>query len=57
MIIRTSWGFAAFNYLGDRVTEMLPYSNAGAKFVFGDKYIDHIFAMKVSFKEWWLVHP
>ena len=48
LIIRTSWGFSAFDWLGDRVTEMLAYSNVGAAFVFGEKYTDHIFAMKVG---------
>ncbi|KAK7109406.1 hypothetical protein V1264_013453 [Littorina saxatilis] len=46
LIIRTSWGFSSFQWLGDRVTELLGYSNAGAVFVFGEKYTDHIFAMK-----------
>lgn len=30
----------------------LEYSDAGAKFVFGDKYADHFFAFKVR----WLLH-
>ena len=30
------------------MTEMLAYSNYGAEFVFGEKYTDHIFAMKVG---------
>ncbi|XP_076439690.1 solute carrier family 28 member 3-like isoform X2 [Babylonia areolata] len=46
LIIRTSWGYEAFDWLGDRVTELLAYSDKGARFVFGDKYTDHIFAMK-----------
>ncbi|KAH9524811.1 hypothetical protein Btru_027928 [Bulinus truncatus] len=36
IILRTRWGYQTFNWLGDRVTEFLAYSNAGASFVFGD---------------------
>ena len=36
-----------FKWLGDRVTEFLEYTVAGIVFVFGDKYYDHFFAMKV----------
>ncbi|CAL1526427.1 unnamed protein product [Lymnaea stagnalis] len=36
IILKTRWGFETFNWLGDRVTEFLAYSNAGAAFVFGD---------------------
>lgn len=47
IIIRTSWGYDAFDWLGARVTELLAYSNAGAIFVFGDAYEEHFFAFKV----------
>ncbi|XP_025093354.1 solute carrier family 28 member 3-like [Pomacea canaliculata] len=47
LIIRTTWGYDAFQWLGDRVTELLKYSNAGAQFVFGDKYTYHMFAFQV----------
>jgi len=36
LILRTSWGIAAFRWLGDRATEFLHYTVAGAEFVFGD---------------------
>ncbi|CAL1526428.1 unnamed protein product, partial [Lymnaea stagnalis] len=36
IILKTRWGFEAFKWLGDRVTEFLAHSNAGAAFVFGD---------------------
>lgn len=48
VILRTSWGYEAFAYLGDRVTEFLAYTDAGSKFVFGDLYENHFFAFKVS---------
>lgn len=48
LIIRTTWGYDAFQWLGDRVTELLKYSNAGAQFVFGDKYTYHMFAFQVG---------
>lgn len=47
LILRTQWGYEMFKWLGDRVTEFLEYTVAGIVFVFGDKYTDHFFAMKV----------
>lgn len=47
LIIRTQWGYDAFDWLGDRITEWLSYSDAGAVFIFGEKYTDHFFAFKV----------
>jgi concentrative nucleoside transporter, CNT family len=47
IILKTPVGFAAFKFLGDIVTRFLDFSDAGAKFVFGDKFTDHYFAFKV----------
>ncbi|KAL8560386.1 hypothetical protein ACOMHN_006117 [Nucella lapillus] len=47
IILRTTWGYEAFAYLGDRVTEFLAYTDAGSKFVFGALYANHLFAFKV----------
>ncbi|XP_071108417.1 solute carrier family 28 member 3-like [Haliotis cracherodii] len=47
LILKTTWGYGAFEWLGNRMTEVLGYSNTGAKFVFGDSYEDHMFAFKV----------
>ncbi|XP_012939967.1 solute carrier family 28 member 3 [Aplysia californica] len=63
VILKTRWGYEAFKWLGERVTEFLSYSDAGAKFVFGDvaeinllngdtlvvkaAYTIHFFAFKV----------
>ncbi|CAI5786937.1 solute carrier family 28 member 3 [Podarcis lilfordi] len=52
--LRTKIGFDAFNWLGGQVQffsfsfkTFLEYTDAGSKFVFGDKYTDHFFAFKV----------
>lgn len=34
-ILRTNTGFIIFDWLGDRIADLLGYSNEGAKFVFG----------------------
>ncbi|XP_046568406.1 solute carrier family 28 member 3-like isoform X2 [Haliotis rubra] len=47
LILKTAWGYGAFDWLGKRMTEVLGYSNTGAQFVFGDSYEDHMFAFKV----------
>jgi nucleoside permease NupC len=46
IVLRWSAGYAAFQWLGDRVTEFYVYSDAGAQFVFGDNFTDHFFAFK-----------
>ncbi|KAK3578737.1 hypothetical protein CHS0354_010118 [Potamilus streckersoni] len=47
IILRTQWGYDIFKWLGDRVTELLEYTMAGVKFVFGDLWFQHFFAFKV----------
>ena len=47
LILRTSTGRGAFQWLGDRVIEFLAHSDTGARFVFGDNLDDHRFAFKV----------
>ncbi|KAK7110215.1 uncharacterized transporter HI_0519-like [Littorina saxatilis] len=47
LILRTAWGYKAFDYLGARVTDLLAYTDAGSKFVFGNLYTNHFFAFKV----------
>ncbi|XP_062936469.1 solute carrier family 28 member 3 [Cynocephalus volans] len=47
LILRTSPGFIAFNWLGRQVQTFLEYTDAGSSFVFGEKYTDHFFAFKV----------
>uniref|UniRef100_A0A6J0V9N2 Sodium/nucleoside cotransporter n=1 Tax=Pogona vitticeps TaxID=103695 RepID=A0A6J0V9N2_9SAUR len=45
--LRTKVGFDSFSWLGQQVQTFLEYTNAGAEFVFGEKYTDHFFAFKV----------
>jgi len=47
IVIRTAWGFAAFDFLGGLARKFLDFSDAGASFVFGEKFTDHYFAFKV----------
>jgi pyrimidine nucleoside transport protein len=47
VVLRWQAGYAAFQWLGDRVTEFLAYTNAGSQFVFGASYMDHMFAFQV----------
>uniref|UniRef100_A0A8C6QLY9 Sodium/nucleoside cotransporter n=1 Tax=Nannospalax galili TaxID=1026970 RepID=A0A8C6QLY9_NANGA len=47
LILRTKPGFIAFDWLGKQVQTFLGHTNAGAVFVFGEKYTDHFFAFKI----------
>ncbi|MGB3760094.1 MAG: NupC/NupG family nucleoside CNT transporter [Rivularia sp. (in: cyanobacteria)] len=47
LILRTTPGFVVFKFLGDVVSQFLNYSDAGAKFVFGDNFEEHYIAFKV----------
>ncbi|XP_008049134.1 solute carrier family 28 member 3 [Carlito syrichta] len=47
LILRTEPGFIAFDWLGRQVQTFLEYTDAGASFVFGEKYKDHFFAFKI----------
>ncbi|XP_048733363.2 solute carrier family 28 member 3-like isoform X2 [Ostrea edulis] len=47
IVLRTSWGYGAFDWLGKRVTEFLDHTDNGARFVFGDGFMEHFFAFKV----------
>ena len=48
VMLRTTWGYDTFEWLGDRIEEFLAYTDAGSIFVFGETYEDHFFAFKVS---------
>lgn len=48
IILRWEFGFKAFQWLGERVLEFISYTDDGAIFVFGEKFTDHFFAMKVK---------
>ncbi|XP_006759560.2 PREDICTED: solute carrier family 28 member 3 [Myotis davidii] len=47
LILRTKPGYIAFDWLGKQVQTFLEFTNAGASFVFGEKYTDHFFAFKI----------
>ncbi|TKC44770.1 hypothetical protein EI555_021269, partial [Monodon monoceros] len=47
LILKTETGFMAFDWLRKQVLTFLEYTDAGATFVFGEKYKDHFFAFKV----------
>jgi len=47
-VLRWPAGYAAFKWLGDRVSKFLAYTDTGSKFVFGDSYRDHLFAFQAS---------
>jgi concentrative nucleoside transporter, CNT family len=47
LILRTAIGLSLFQFLGDVVTRFLDFSDAGASFVFGEKFKDFFFAFKV----------
>jgi CNT family concentrative nucleoside transporter len=47
IILKTPPGKAFFIWLSDVVTKFLDFSDAGARFVFGDNFQEHLFAFKV----------
>ncbi|MGK7886417.1 MAG: NupC/NupG family nucleoside CNT transporter [Crocosphaera sp.] len=46
-ILKTAFGLAIFEWLGNTVRTFLDYSDVGAKFVFGETFQDHFIAFKV----------
>jgi concentrative nucleoside transporter, CNT family len=47
IVLRTRIGYAIFSSLGAVVTTFLDFSDAGARFVFGERFTDFYFAFKV----------
>jgi concentrative nucleoside transporter, CNT family len=47
LILKTQVGLNVFQFLGDGVTRFLDFSDAGAAFVFGERFKDFYFAFKV----------
>ncbi|XP_046331333.2 solute carrier family 28 member 3-like isoform X2 [Haliotis rufescens] len=47
LILRTPWGYGVFEWIGQRVEEFINHANAGAEFVFGKSYRDHMIAFGV----------
>ena len=50
ILLRTTWGYNAIEWMGDRVTEFIMNAQAGADFVFGGLPQQKIFAFYVSIK-------
>src|SRR5688500_16478838 len=47
LILKTPWRLVFFDWLYTAVTVFLIFSDAGAQFLFGDNYAEHLFAYKV----------
>ncbi|OZH55493.1 nucleoside transporter NupC [Hydrocoleum sp. CS-953] len=47
LILKTKTGLVVFKFLADVVSQLLKFSDAGAKFVFGESYLDHFFAFQI----------
>ncbi|KAK7483948.1 hypothetical protein BaRGS_00024832 [Batillaria attramentaria] len=47
LILKWDVGYKVFSFLGEEARKFLAYTDVGAEFVFGKKFTDHIFAMKV----------
>lgn len=48
VVLRWSGGYIAFQWLGDRVSEFLAFTDFGSKFTFGESYRDHFFVFQVN---------
>ncbi|XP_076094815.1 solute carrier family 28 member 3-like [Mytilus galloprovincialis] len=47
IILKWSVGFQIFEFLGKQVQTFLKFTDKGTEFVFGEKYTEHLFAMKI----------
>jgi CNT family concentrative nucleoside transporter len=47
IVIKTPIGFTVFSFFGTLAKKFLDFSDAGASFVFGEKFTEHLFAFKV----------
>jgi CNT family concentrative nucleoside transporter len=47
VVLRTAAGYAVFKWIGDVTTTFLNFSDAGARFVFGEQFLTFYFAFKV----------
>lgn len=47
LILKWDLGYRFFSFLGDEARKFLAYTDVGSRFVFGNKFSDHIFAMQV----------
>ncbi|KAL3865700.1 hypothetical protein ACJMK2_043062 [Sinanodonta woodiana] len=47
IVLRSTWGYYAFDWLGDRITDYMKYAEAGSKFIFGEGFMEHYFVFQV----------
>ncbi|XP_076444108.1 solute carrier family 28 member 3-like [Babylonia areolata] len=47
LVLRTSWGRAAFSWMADRMTTYMAFTDQGAQFVFGNDFREHFFVFRV----------
>ncbi|KAK7502957.1 hypothetical protein BaRGS_00005906, partial [Batillaria attramentaria] len=47
IILQWEVGYSVFTFLGDQIRSFLAFTDVGSRFVFGEKMMDHFFAMKV----------
>ncbi|KAM9858619.1 solute carrier family 28 member 3-like [Aulostomus maculatus] len=47
MILRTSFGLSAMEWLGKQAAMFMSFTDVGSRFVFGDNFKDHFFVFKV----------
>ncbi|XP_077378084.1 solute carrier family 28 member 3-like [Festucalex cinctus] len=47
LVLRTSFGLKALDWLGQRVEIFISFTDVGSRFIFGDSYEEHFFIFKV----------
>ncbi|MCL2928102.1 MAG: NupC/NupG family nucleoside CNT transporter [Trichodesmium sp. MAG_R01] len=47
LILKSKTGLAVFKFIADIISQLLKFSDAGAKFVFGENYLEHFFAFQI----------
>ncbi|XP_053374462.1 solute carrier family 28 member 3-like [Mercenaria mercenaria] len=47
-VLKTTAGTTTLMWFSDRLIEFISYSDVGSSFVFGQKYLDHVFAMQIQ---------
>jgi Nucleoside permease len=47
LILKSKTGLAVFKLIADIISQLLKFSDAGAKFVFGENYLEHFVAFQI----------
>lgn len=53
LILKWDMGYNMFRFMGEEARKFLAFTDIGSRFVFGDKFTDHIFVMQVC---WQILH-